>query len=57
MARSAGPRSGGAAATRQRTAPTNAGDVRKVALTYSQTAQHDLYLGTFLNTDCGKIRV
>ena len=40
-----------------RTAPSNAGDVRKVAFSYSQAAQHDLYVGTFLNTDCGKIRV
>ena len=41
----------------KRTAPANGGDVRKVALSYSQTAQHDLYLGTFLYTDCGKVRV
>lgn len=40
-----------------RTAPTGAGDVRTVTLTYSQTAMHDLYLGTFMNIDCGKIRV
>jgi hypothetical protein len=24
---------------------------------YSQTAQRDLYLGTFLNTDCGKVAI
>lgn len=40
-----------------RTAPTGAGDVRTVSLTYSQTAMHDLYVGTFMNIDCGKIRV
>ena len=40
-----------------RTAPANGGDVRKVAFSYSQTAMHDLYLGTFLNTDCGKVTV
>jgi hypothetical protein len=28
-----------------------------VSLSYSQTQQHDLYLGTFLNTDCGWISV
>ena len=32
-------------------------DVRKVSLRYSQTATHDLYLGTFLNTDCGMVAV
>ena len=41
----------------RRAAPSDASDVRKVVLTYSQTEQHDLYLGTFLNTDCGKITV
>jgi hypothetical protein len=41
----------------RRTAPASAGDLRKVSLSYSQTQQHDLYLGTFLNTDCGKISV
>jgi hypothetical protein len=40
-----------------RTAPTGAVDVRTIALTYSQTAMHDLYVGTFMNTDCGNIRV
>ena len=40
-----------------RTAPANGGDVRKVAFSYSQTAMHDLYLGTFLNTDCGTVAV
>ena len=41
----------------KRTAPANGGDLRKVVLSYSQTQQHDLYLGTFLYTDCGKVRV
>jgi len=41
----------------RRAAPSDASDVRKIVLTYSQTQQHDLYLGTFLNTDCGKITV
>jgi hypothetical protein len=30
--------------------------VRKVILPYSYPDAHDLYLGTFLNTDCGKVR-
>lgn len=41
----------------RRCAPSSAQDVRKVSLRYSYGAQHDLYLGTFLNTDCGKISV
>jgi hypothetical protein len=41
----------------RRAAPANAGDQRKVTLSYSQTGEHDLYLGTFLNTDCGWISV
>ena len=41
----------------RRTAPTSTGDLRKVALRYSQTEQHDLYLGTFLNVDCGTVAV
>ena len=41
----------------KRTAPASGGDLRKVAFSYSQTQQHDLYLGTFLNTDCGKVSV
>ncbi len=40
-----------------RTGPADAEDVRKVSLRYSQTEQHDLYLGTFLNADCGKVAV
>jgi hypothetical protein len=28
-----------------------------VSLRYSRTQQHDLHLGTFLNTDCGKVAV
>ena len=41
----------------KRTAPANGGDLRKVVLSYSQTQVHDLYLGTFLNTNCGKVSV
>jgi hypothetical protein len=41
----------------KRTAPSNAQDVRTVTLRYSYPRQHDLYLGTFLNTDCGEISV
>ncbi len=40
-----------------RATPNDSTDIRKVSLRYSQTAQHDLYLGTFLNTDCGKVAV
>ncbi|MBS1853882.1 MAG: hypothetical protein JST11_00840 [Acidobacteria bacterium] len=41
----------------KRTGPSDVNDVRAVVITYSATEQHDLYLGTFLNTDCGKISV
>src|SRR5690606_9009525 len=41
----------------KRTAPNDAGDLRQVTIKYSATEQHDLYVGTFLYTDCGKIRV
>ena len=41
----------------KRTAPSNALDVRTVTLRYSYPRLHDLYLGTFLNTDCGKVTV
>jgi hypothetical protein len=41
----------------KRAAPATGGDLRKVGFSYSQTQQPDLYLGTFLNTDCGKISV
>jgi hypothetical protein len=41
----------------KRTAPNDASDVRKVVLSYSNPAVHDLYLGTFLNIDCGKVAV
>ncbi|MCC6389184.1 MAG: hypothetical protein IT167_01180 [Bryobacterales bacterium] len=41
----------------RRCAPSSAQDVRKVSLRYSYTQQHDLYLGTFLNIDCGKVSV
>lgn len=40
-----------------RTAPANADDERKVVLSYSHSEEHELYLGTFLYTNCGKIRV
>jgi hypothetical protein len=41
----------------KRAAPANSVDVRKVVLRYSYPRTHDLYLGTFLNTDCGKVSV
>ncbi len=41
----------------KRTAPATALDVRKVRITYSKSETHDLYLGTFLYTDCGKVNV
>ena len=41
----------------KRTGPNNGADLRKVTIKYSAKEQHDLYLGTFLSTDCGKIRV
>ena len=41
----------------RRAAPANAQDVRKVFLRYSYPRTHDLYLGTFLNADCGKVSV
>jgi hypothetical protein len=41
----------------KRTAPSNTLDVRKVTLRYSYPRQHDLYLGTFLSSDCGKVTV
>ena len=41
----------------KRTAPNDGGDVRKVTIKYSATQEHDLYFGTFLATDCGKISV
>jgi hypothetical protein len=41
----------------KRTAPSDANDERKVVLSYSHPEEHDLYLGTFLYTNCGKIRV
>ncbi len=41
----------------KRTAPSNGGDLRQVTIKYSATQQHDLYVGTFLSTDCGKISV
>ena len=44
-------------ATRSAPRPPMRSDVRKVTLSLLATEQHDLYLGTFLNTDCGKISV
>ena len=32
-------------------------DVRKVRITYSKAETHDLYIGTFLYTNCGKVSV
>ena len=50
-------RSGGAKGTPSAPRPSSTLDVRKVTLRYSYPRQHDLYLGTFLNTDCGKVTV
>ena len=41
----------------RRCAPNDPSDLRKVTIRYSYQAAHDLYLGTFLSTDCGKISV
>ena len=41
----------------KRTGPNNPGDLRQVTIRYSATEQHDLYVGTFLCTDCGKLGV
>ncbi len=41
----------------KRTGPNDIADVRAVTIQYSATEEHDLYLGTFLNTDCGKVGV
>jgi hypothetical protein len=41
----------------KRCAPSDPSDLRKVTIRYSYQAPHDLYLGTFLSTDCGKISV
>jgi hypothetical protein len=41
----------------RRCAPNNPSDLRKVAIRYSCQSSHDLYLGTFLYTNCGKISV
>ena len=41
----------------KRTGRSDPEDVRSVTIRYSATEQHDLYLGTFLYTDCGKISV
>ena len=41
----------------KRTGPNDLADVRAVTMQYSATEEHDLYLGTFLYTNCGKVRV
>ena len=41
----------------KRCGPNDIADVRAVTIQYSATEEHDLYLGTFLNTDCGKVAV
>jgi hypothetical protein len=41
----------------RRCAPNNPSDLRKVTIRYSCQSAHDLYLGTFLSTDCGRISV
>ena len=41
----------------KRCAPASVLDVRKAVLRYSYSRTHDLYLGSFLNTDCGKVSV
>ena len=41
----------------RRTGPNDLADVRAVTIQYSATEEHDLYLGTFLYTDCGKVGV
>ena len=41
----------------KRCAPSGPGDARRVTIRYSYPRQHDLYLGTFLFTDCGKVSV
>jgi hypothetical protein len=41
----------------KRCAPNDASDIRRVKIRYSLQSAHDLYLGTFLYTHCGKISV
>ena len=41
----------------KRTGPNDIADVRAVTIQYSATEEHDLYLGTFLYTNCGKVGV
>ena len=41
----------------KRCAPNDVSDVRAVTIQYSATQEHDLYLGTFLNIDCGMVAV
>jgi hypothetical protein len=40
-----------------RCAPANGGDLRQVTIRYNHNEVHELYLGTFLAGDCGKISV
>jgi len=53
----AGPHSGGRSATRSAAAPTDAQDRRAVTVRYSHPREHDLYLGTWLDRDAGRIQV
>ncbi|MCL4797530.1 MAG: hypothetical protein KJZ84_23400 [Bryobacteraceae bacterium] len=41
----------------KRCAPTDAQDLRQVTIRYSRSTQHDLYLGTWLGRDAGRIQV
>ena len=41
----------------RRCAPTGASDLRRVTIRYSYPRQHDLYLGTWLGRDAGRIEV
>jgi hypothetical protein len=41
----------------KRCAPTSASDLRRVTIRYSYPREHDLYLGTWLGRDAGRIEV
>jgi hypothetical protein len=41
----------------KRCAPSSANDLRRVTVTYQRDAIHDLYVGTWLGTNAGKIQV
>lgn len=41
----------------RRCAPTDAQDLRQVTVRYSRSTQHDLYLGTWLGRDAGRIQI